>query len=429
MPKKLLLLLATLVPSLVVANTSTISGTFTDAHGVPVNGSIYLQLPVPAVDTTTNTAISVVPFTYRIINGVLASGPPVFDVATMQPQNLYYTATLYDSAGTKIFQANYAITGATYNLSAAIPTNVTTNNISYVSPAVTNGANVFCCTQTFQGQIVSTITTGTAPFSINSTTLVPNLNVNLLNGVTISGTPAAGFVPVATSPTAASWQAPVASSGTSLYPNNGTGTVAGLLVRLTGAPSTVVTVGLADITGSVGVCVSGCGTTGTATVGQLGEFSCTFDGATTANDYVTISNSVQGNCHDFGATVPVNLTSVQIIGRVQSTNGGSGLYTVTFFSPIINSIPLIHVATNNSTFSCAGDQTVCTESVSWGFTWPDTNYTAMCMGTGQLPTSGANSISWGGSTAQSTTTITVAAVANGTSGGSYAGVTCWGIHN
>ncbi len=37
-------------------------------------------------------------------------------------------------------------------------------------------------TATFAQQIVSTITTGTAPFSIASTTVVPNLNAALLNG-------------------------------------------------------------------------------------------------------------------------------------------------------------------------------------------------------------------------------------------------------
>jgi hypothetical protein len=36
---------------------------------------------------------------------------------------------------------------------------------------------------TFRGQITSTVSTGTAPFSIASTTLVPNLNVGLLGGL------------------------------------------------------------------------------------------------------------------------------------------------------------------------------------------------------------------------------------------------------
>jgi hypothetical protein len=53
---------------------------------------------------------------------------------------------------------------------------------------------------------VSTVTTGTAPFTINSTTVVPNLNVNLINGVTVSGTATLGHALIATSGTQATWQ-------------------------------------------------------------------------------------------------------------------------------------------------------------------------------------------------------------------------------
>src|SRR5204863_1844511 len=55
-----------------------------------------------------------------------------------------------------------------------------------------------------------------------------------------------------------------------------------------------------------------------------GKASCVFDGATTAGDYVVASTTVGGDCHDSGATQP----TVQIIGRVLSTNGGAGTYTI-----------------------------------------------------------------------------------------------------
>jgi hypothetical protein len=61
--------------------------------------------------------------------------------------------------------------------------------------------------------LTSTISTGTAPFTVASTTLVPNLNVNILNGITVSGTPSSGFVPTATSGTAATWQAQSVGGG------------------------------------------------------------------------------------------------------------------------------------------------------------------------------------------------------------------------
>jgi hypothetical protein len=60
----------------------------------------------------------------------------------------------------------------------------------------------------FTVPITSTVVTGTAPLSVTSTTVVPNLNVPMVNGVSITGTPSLGMVPTATSPTAATWQTP-----------------------------------------------------------------------------------------------------------------------------------------------------------------------------------------------------------------------------
>lgn len=55
------------------------------------------------------------------------------------------------------------------------------------------------------GQVTSTLATGTAPLVIASTTVVPNLNVQVINGVTISGAASAGQAIVATSSSAAAW--------------------------------------------------------------------------------------------------------------------------------------------------------------------------------------------------------------------------------
>src|SRR6267142_148483 len=317
-----------LVPWPAKTSTSALTGTITDAQGNPVTGTLIMQLPVPATDTTTGRAVANTPVSYRIVNGVILSGTtvPLYDVANLQPQNLYYAARAYDSAGNLVLTGNYAVTGTSYNLGAAIPTSVTTSNISYVNPAVTNASNVFCCTQTFQGQIVSTLSTGTAPFSIASTTMVPNLNVATWNGVTLSGTPAVGQVPTATSASTASWQS--TSQVFSTYVNNGSGTATNLIAKLTGAPSTVVTVGTGDTGGAVGICVSGCGAAGSASITTVGQASCTFDGATTAGNYVQISGTVAGNCHDAGATFP---SSGQVLGRILSTNGAGGIFNMGLF--------------------------------------------------------------------------------------------------
>lgn len=54
----------------------------------------------------------------------------------------------------------------------------TTSNVAF-----TNVSQTFTSTQSFSSQIISTLATGTAPFSVTSTTVVTNLNANYLNGV------------------------------------------------------------------------------------------------------------------------------------------------------------------------------------------------------------------------------------------------------
>ena len=107
-----------------------------------------------------------------------------------------------------------------------------------------------------------------------------------------------------------------------------TGTTTDTLTKLTGAPSTAVISGTSDTGGAVGITISGAGTTGNATIQIAGIAPCVFDGATTAGDYVQISSSTTGNCHDSGATYP---TSGEVAGRVLSTNGGGGTYNLDLF--------------------------------------------------------------------------------------------------
>lgn len=100
-----------------------------------------------------------------------------------------------------------------------------------------------------------------------------------------------------------------------------TGTTNALLAKLTGAPSTAVLTATSDISGAVGVVVSGGGTTGSAVIAVQGEVACTADNATTAGDYAVIGTTTAGRCKDGGATKP---TSGQILGRfVTSTASGS----------------------------------------------------------------------------------------------------------
>lgn len=114
------------------------------------------------------------------------------------------------------------------------------------------------------------------------------------------------------------------------YPNDTvTGTTVNRLVKVTGDPPTGTILSTSDTVGSgMGVCVSGCGNSGTATIAIMGFASCAFDGGTTALNYVIVSTTTAGMCHDGGSTFP---TGVTVLGRVQSTNVGAGTYSITLF--------------------------------------------------------------------------------------------------
>jgi hypothetical protein len=115
-----------------------------------------------------------------------------------------------------------------------------------------------------------------------------------------------------------------------LVANDGaTGTVVNKLVKLVGTPSTAALPLTTDTSGVIGICASGCGTTGNASIQISGIAPCAFDGATVAGDYVGLSASVAGDCHDIGLTA----TPAQTVGRVFSTNPASGTYSIMFFNP------------------------------------------------------------------------------------------------
>lgn len=270
------------------ATTSTITGTIVDAQGNPLNGYVTMQLPIPAQDTTTNSVVGNAPVTYRVVNGTIQSGPPLYDVAALQPQNLYYITRFYDTTGTLVSWGNYVVTGATYNLGSATPTNVTTSNISFISPASLSANQTFTGANAFTQPITESVATGTPPFTISSTSLVPNLNIDLLNGVTVSGSPSVGQVLTATSASAAAWQTSMTGGAAPGCTNNTPVTVSNSsvqnnLMSCSIPASTLVAGSLVqvDITG-VNTTASGFTYTLTTSVSIGGGTACQNTSATTA---------------------------------------------------------------------------------------------------------------------------------------------------
>jgi hypothetical protein len=123
------------------------------------------------------------------------------------------------------------------------------------------------------------------------------------------------------------------------------GTTLNEIAKLTGAPSTVVNTTTSDTGGQVGICFANCGTTGSATIALAGQVSCVFDGSSTAGDYVQISTTVAGNCHDVGANYP---SPGSVIGRVLTTNSGAGTYGIDLFPAEIRSPVAVQLFTNKN---------------------------------------------------------------------------------
>jgi hypothetical protein len=108
--------------------------------------------------------------------------------------------------------------------------------------------------------------------------------------------------------------------------DSSTGTSLNFLAKYNAAtPSCAVKAGTGDTDGVIGIVSNGSGTSGNAVITYRGYVPCSFDGATTAGDFVVASTSNAGDCHDAGTTRPAG---VQVLGRVESTNATSGTYSI-----------------------------------------------------------------------------------------------------
>lgn len=128
-------LLALVVAPPAHATNTLIGGTWKDAAGVLINGSLTAQLAVTALDGSTSQTVTTRPVTFRLLNGAIQAGAYLVDTANMQPQNNYYVITVTDESGNTIMRGNYVVPavamGVTYPLAAAVPTVLTTSSVYY----------------------------------------------------------------------------------------------------------------------------------------------------------------------------------------------------------------------------------------------------------------------------------------------------------
>lgn len=215
-----------------------------------------------------------------------------------------------NAGGTTTIGAGTGNGGTTTSPSITIPG----GGASSSSPMTIQGAT-YTFSLTGQGQDVNVVGGGSNGGNLHGG------NVNLDGGAQsgsgddgkVTATP---ILELKGSPSSLDTQLPNASS---------TGTTLSQLVVLTGA-GTVVNASTSNTTGLIGIVTAGAGTSGNADVAQAGQVNCVFDNATTENDYVIASTTTGGECHDAGATQPSG--TAQILGRVLSTNGSAGTYTL-----------------------------------------------------------------------------------------------------
>lgn len=100
--------------------------------------------------------------------------------------------------------------------------------------------------------------------------------------------------------------------------------------------TTAIRTATSDTADVIGIANSGAGTTGSATIQQIGFAQCVFDGPTTVNDFIVVSVTVAGNCHDSGVAYPaLPPTTQQVIGQVLSTNAAGGTYGINLYGPSV----------------------------------------------------------------------------------------------
>lgn len=177
------------------AGTSTPFATYTDSTGSVMNAN-------PTVlDAGGRANIWWQSPAYKV---VLAGGG-----TCASPSNLQWTVDNFSvgvfAAGNTTFSGNNTFNGTSTFNGAVTITNGGTFNGTFA------GNPTFSGTVTFSGslsvsQLQLTVATGTPPLVVTSTTVVPNLNVEVINGVAYPASPALHSVPVATAANVVSYK-------------------------------------------------------------------------------------------------------------------------------------------------------------------------------------------------------------------------------
>ena len=282
------------------ALTSTLfTGTLTTAAQPNVTSlgtltSLGVNGTITGVNITANTGV----FTGNAsgLSEINASNLSSGTVPTARLTGSYaISVTSATTAGTVTTAAQPNITSVGTLSSLAVTGNVTAGN-----------ANV-------TGQLISTVATGTAPLVVSSTTLVSNLNADLLDGYNSSSTATAATIVLRT----------------------GDGSIIGNIFY--GAGNNLSNIQGANVTGTVANATFAT-SAGSATTATTAGSATTATAATTAG---TVTTAAQPNITSVGSLTSLNVTGNVTSGNIYANSGTVGAASV--LAPVLttgaNTIP------------------------------------------------------------------------------------------
>jgi hypothetical protein len=114
-------------------HATNLTGTIKLANGSNLTGKLRLTLSQPAHSVAAGAVVVPGPVNITVTNGALTGSPTVYGNDDLEPSHTYYWAEYFNTAGTRLMEQAFYISGASFDIGAARPTTITTSNISYVS--------------------------------------------------------------------------------------------------------------------------------------------------------------------------------------------------------------------------------------------------------------------------------------------------------